>query len=383
MIVDTITVPLNRDSGSIKMSDIIDSLEYIRLETTEQCLIGKVDRIIPAEDCFLLVDRWKTRSVFIFDRTGKFIRKIAFRGRGPQEYIALTDADYDVDGKQLVILDSFSRKLLFYSLGGEFIRKIDLYSAFQRMACVGDGKIALYADYNKVFNFETKTGFPNIVFLDTKTGEMKGDLFFDKDINPKGIIISLNNNFSKFSSHASGLIMPLNDTIYQLFDNGSIGRRYFVDLGPRKAEARAMIMKMAKDNRRKAGDAGKAYEEATYPVLIEYLETKHVVYLFYTLNDWKFYGFYYPSTHEFIEAVDVSGNQFSYSDIPIINDLDGIVPFCPQNCDEESFYYTLEPGIFAGYKTSGDSAVRTVANAVSANDNPILIRAKVKRREKQ
>lgn len=380
LVVDTITVPLNRNSGTIKMSDIVDSLEYIRLETTEECLIGKVDRIIPLEDYFLLVDRRKTRSVFIFDRAGKFVRKIAFRGRGPQEYIALTDADYDTDAKRLIILDSFGRKLLFYSLDGEFVKKIDLNSAFQKMAYIGSGKIALYADYNKVYHFETRSGFPNIVFLDTNTGEMKGDLFFDKDINPKGIIISLSNNFSKFSQQASAFIMPLSDTIYRLSEDGRIERQYFVDLGPEKKAARPMIMKMATDSRRKAGDAGKAYDEATYPVLIECLETKDVIYLFYTLNDLKFYGFYYPSTQEFIEAVDVSGSKFSYSDIPIVNDFDGAVPFCPQNCDQNSFYYTLEPDVFAAFKISADTRVQTLANTVSANDNPILIRAQARRR---
>lgn len=380
LAVNTIAVPLNGESGSIKMSDVIERLEYIQLETTPECLIGRVDRIIPIKQAFLLVDRWKTKTVFIFDRAGKFIRKISRKGRGPQEYISLADVDYDTDAGQLVVLDSYGQKLLFYSLEGEFVKKIDLNGIFQRMAYIGSGKLALYSDYNKVFNFETKAGFPNIVLLDMNTGELKADLFFDKNINPKGIIISLSNNFSKFSDHASGLIMPLNDTIYLLSDDGGIERRYFVDLGPRKAEAWSKIMKMATDGKRKAGDAGKAYEEATYPVLIEYLETKGVVYLFYTFNDLNFYGFYYPATNQFIEAMGLSGSKFSYSDIPIINDFDGMVPFCPRNCDEDSFYYLLEPGVFAGYKASGDSTVRTIANAVSANDNPILIRAKARQR---
>lgn len=378
--VDTITVPLNSSGGSIKMSDVIDGLEYVRLETTKECLIGKVDRIIPLEHVFLFVDRWKTCSVFIFDREGKFVRKISRRGKGPQEYISLTDADYDTDAGQLIILDSFGRKLLFYSLEGKFVKQIDLNGIFQRMAYIGSGKIALYSDYKKIFNFETKAGFPNIVLLDVNTGEQKGDLFFDKHINPKGIIISLSNNFSKFSEHASGLIMPLNDTIYRLSDDGAIEREYFVDLGPRKAEAQAKIMKMATDSRRKAGDAGKAYKEATYPVLIECLRTKDVIYMFYTLDNLKFYGFYYPKTNKFIEAVDVSGQEFSYSSIPIINDYDGAVPFCPQNCDSVSFYYMLEPRVFTDFKTVKDSCVRAIAKTVSANDNPVLIRATIKQR---
>lgn len=102
--------------------------------------------------------------------------------------------------------------------------------------------------------------------------------------------------------------------------------------------------------------------------------------MFYTLDNLKFYGFYYPKTNKFIEAVDVSGQEFSYSSIPIINDYDGAVPFCPQNCDSVSFYYMLEPRVFTDFKTVKDSCVRAIAKTVSANDNPVLIRATIKQR---
>ena len=99
----------------IKLSDIIDTIEYIPLETNENCLIGRIDKVIGMGDTVAVLDDRIGRALYLFGRDGRFIRKIGQQGEGPQEYIHLFDMTYDRATDRIFLLDLGGNKILVFN----------------------------------------------------------------------------------------------------------------------------------------------------------------------------------------------------------------------------------------------------------------------------
>ena len=87
--------------------------KYIPLETNDDMLIGHVDKIVPHDDKFLISDI-ESDKLFMFDEQGKNLWCLSKQGRGPGEYIALSDFTLDNDGN-LYVLCSSTANILKYS----------------------------------------------------------------------------------------------------------------------------------------------------------------------------------------------------------------------------------------------------------------------------
>ena len=60
---------------TIRISQFSDSLFYILLERTEQCKISNIEKVLMTDSLIFVLDI--NESLFSFDRTGKFLRKIS------------------------------------------------------------------------------------------------------------------------------------------------------------------------------------------------------------------------------------------------------------------------------------------------------------------
>jgi hypothetical protein len=95
-----------------KLSELIDTVTYIPLETNKESLIGRIDRIKFYNNYIYLYDRI-SNTIFQFYKNGKFISKYHRLGRGPFEYEKLQDFDIDtsgacylLDNNKIIVLDS-------------------------------------------------------------------------------------------------------------------------------------------------------------------------------------------------------------------------------------------------------------------------------------
>ena len=80
-----------------KLSEIVETVKYIPLETTKNCLIGKVSKIKYHKGKFYIYDKI-ARTVFLYNEEGTFLFKYSAIGKGPFEYIELNDMDIDSEG---------------------------------------------------------------------------------------------------------------------------------------------------------------------------------------------------------------------------------------------------------------------------------------------
>jgi len=122
----------------LNMSDFIDSVFYVPLQTTSNSLIGKIDKIYQDENTIIIVDKDVAKAIFIFDNAGKFLSKISKLGEGPDEYKTITDVTVDFSEKKVEVLDNVKRKIFSYDFKGTlknvlsyplFIMRIEKLSA--------------------------------------------------------------------------------------------------------------------------------------------------------------------------------------------------------------------------------------------------------------
>ena len=90
----------------------VAEVKYIPLETTEESLVGPVDKVVYHEGVFYLFDRTQLR-VLMFDEEGHYIRALFRSGQGPGEYTAPGDMDVDTEGN-LYIADWNAQSVIRY-----------------------------------------------------------------------------------------------------------------------------------------------------------------------------------------------------------------------------------------------------------------------------
>jgi len=119
----TVYLDLEGGQDEIKYSDVVDSLRYLTLETSDECLIGNISKITIDGNLMFILDT-QTKTVFVYNLDGNFKYKINNIGRGVGEYISITASFIDIQKKQILVYDDTLNKVLKYSYSGKFINEV-------------------------------------------------------------------------------------------------------------------------------------------------------------------------------------------------------------------------------------------------------------------
>jgi hypothetical protein len=164
----------------ILLSEIIDSINYVRLETTDDILIAEITAIQYVNDCIYILDQ-RTNTFFSFDAiTGKCLWKIQTVGRGPKEYLQIADFSIDEKENRLYLFCSV-QKIIEYDLSGNFVDEYHVRLTGQSFACNGD-YLYIYAGNNPNEINGLKKNYYLLIYNKTD-GSLKGELFFNDNPN--------------------------------------------------------------------------------------------------------------------------------------------------------------------------------------------------------
>ena len=187
-------------------SEIVSDIEYIALETSEECLINGYP-YVDISDNYIITSG--DPHCLLFSRQGKFLRLIGSKGQGPEEHtgniIMVT-----IDEKLGMIYIASLYELLAFRISGEFIIKLNL-NDFNKL--------------NKISTFRLKniTHWKDDLFcanIDLNTGkELYKFVVFSID----GNVVKLFPNYNKFEMEGGALIMnSINDFADIFFHNGQL-----------------------------------------------------------------------------------------------------------------------------------------------------------------
>jgi hypothetical protein len=106
------------DPTTIRLSEIgATEIEYIPLETTTQNVISQVNNVIFSNSYFLI---YGYSSVNMFRHDGSFVTEVGTRGRGPYEFVSVTDIDINPENESIYV--TVGNKFLVFNKNGKFIR---------------------------------------------------------------------------------------------------------------------------------------------------------------------------------------------------------------------------------------------------------------------
>ena len=143
--VDTITASIEQED-EISLFDFVSQVRLIPLETTDSSLVAHITKIITSKDKIFIYDRIQNQ-IFIFNREGQFISKINRKGRGPEEYMSISDLAINPFNGCLEILDPWG-KLLAFDLNGKYLHSFRLpkdLHAYDEFIPLSRDSIAFYS----------------------------------------------------------------------------------------------------------------------------------------------------------------------------------------------------------------------------------------------
>lgn len=95
--------------------------EAIPLETKDSVLLGDLTKVVKAGERLFVLDG-NRKTIYEFSRKGKFLNKISRIGKGPGEYVSVTDFAVTKEPQQVIVYDR-SGKLNYYDWEGNFLRE--------------------------------------------------------------------------------------------------------------------------------------------------------------------------------------------------------------------------------------------------------------------
>jgi len=125
-----INVDLNELTGEMLLSEIIDSITLLPLETSDDCLLGNVKNVIALDSIFVVLDN-RSNAVFTFSRTGQFITQIGCCGEGPGNYVDASQIDVETSTGDILVYDRIGAKVITYDQSGRYkSHKLTIGGAF-------------------------------------------------------------------------------------------------------------------------------------------------------------------------------------------------------------------------------------------------------------
>jgi hypothetical protein len=203
---------------TIQLSNIADTISYLKLETTEECLIGNITTIKNIDSGFLINDNMK--SLLLFNKDGKFMWKISKQGRGPLEYEML-NPDFDIDHKLDEILVPDRKQIFIYNYSGQFVKVIKVPFYVNQIYVVDSGSY-LIANTNPNENY--------LAHIINRNGTIIKD-FRNKNIQKKANEFGRINNkpYSQIEYYQDRILISNMDTIWQLNTKNELEIKFIVD----------------------------------------------------------------------------------------------------------------------------------------------------------
>lgn len=121
--------------------DLMDSKEYVHLETNKECLITDVTQLFCTSKGIFVFDIY-SQSVYLFDYEGNYKRKLCRQGQGPEEYSMISAITVSEPLHSVSVVDA-GQYVMSYDIDTfEFIEKRHVEAVSVEM--LPDGKYITY-----------------------------------------------------------------------------------------------------------------------------------------------------------------------------------------------------------------------------------------------
>lgn len=347
-----------KQADCFKYSDIFDSVDYITIPTDTNFIIGSIDKMIVTDSHILIMDKFITHSIFIFDKKGEKKVQLYKRGKGPGEYITLQDIFFDSVTQELAIYCNLSRKIVYYNLDGEFIREKQIAFYVGRITPLKNN-YAVFCEYlhNKVMMKDRE--YPNL-FLITNTDSVISSTSYFSNVDVS-VVWSSMPDFSTVNDTTLAIKPDHCNTVYHITEN-DIKPRYYIDFGRYNLDERYW----AKTEER----------ESTVETVDEYCNDLGFCESYLFFEDSRFLYFKYKQNKKIRFVFHSLDTNKTINADRFINDMDQITLYNPKFIINKKIYCILNAEEIINakdYLKQNKLLPNRVLDNIKEFDNPVIV----------
>ena len=206
----------NPSEKVISWLDIFPDAEMIRLTGEQLPVLNPQGYLIVHDNMYYVIDPYHTSKIYRFNQNGRYMNSIGSRGRGPNEYLYMTDVMVDNYGN-VAIFSTGTNALLTYSPDGLLLERKEFPYSPERFASLNG--------FNYHYMGTAGASMDYRLYVTDNSGETVGTLL----PAPKSPAIPNVKTFSLYGNTLN-LCPPEGNDIYQLKD-GKIEVTYRFDFG--------------------------------------------------------------------------------------------------------------------------------------------------------
>lgn len=220
-------ISLNPEDAEItNLSQFIENVEFVKLSTEDGAYIGSIEKVKVTENRIYILDAYNSVALYVYDRLGNLLFKIANYGRGPGEFLGPYDFTIDNVNGMISIYDASAIKLSFYDINdGKFIKDELLDFSVRRFEAV-DGRYVFYTD-NRI----EKNVSHNIIITDSSLNIQNEYLKIKEDM--RGVYFLMPMNFSTYNQKL--FFTPHSEYNIYKYEKGNFEKFTSIDFGKYKA----------------------------------------------------------------------------------------------------------------------------------------------------
>ena len=142
--IDVYTATQNK-ADVLNVSQIAEDIEFVPLETTDECLLGNniMNLVVTSKDIIV----FDYEACYRFDRKGKFKNKIGTKGNGPGEYTKPMYVTVDTLNKWVYMGDYIVKRFVKYDFEGNHLADIKVDGVGMENWIYKPGHILMESDY--------------------------------------------------------------------------------------------------------------------------------------------------------------------------------------------------------------------------------------------
>jgi hypothetical protein len=354
---------------SLNLSRLFKAIDYVRLETPVDHLVGDISRIIANGDRFYILDARVAQSVFCFKRDGTFLFEINCQGRGPGEYGELLAMAIDSEKSRLLLHCGNPGKVIIFDLDGNYLSEEPLNFIASDIAVAGKERLAFFCDYASNPSLAREGTFPNLVLVEAGNHAVREtSLRFPGSRNVQALG-STANNFSPLPGGEASLLVPYNDTLYHVTATGATPV-YLFDFGKWK-KGDTFYSMLEKEGTDWEDVQGYLLNSGACTIL-QAIESEHHLYFAYQHGQAFHIAFHDKrdgTLHDAGRALEPGADMNM-----LLNDIDGAMIQVIYGVDGASFLSVLQPVEMLRQKGAAPagSNLASVLDALDEQDNPVI-----------
>jgi hypothetical protein len=225
--------------NDIKFAEMIKSITFIPLETTEESLIAEIEGILVTDSNIYIKDSYQGGSVLIFDTAGKYLKRIE-RGQGPEEILSLHGIAFDEEQEELVVCHY--NFLSFFTPEGKFKRKEKILLSPSYFAVIPGGY--LFYSLHGADNRHLESLSEHQIFITDKQFRLKSAGFpyqYSKENHYEG------DRYINLFDKSINFTFKFTNTIYQYINDSTVKAKYTINISDKELPSQ-IIKELSSDD---------------------------------------------------------------------------------------------------------------------------------------